>query len=169
MKVGHVVEGVWVFGGVEYFPDRPKKEKMGSYFALTVPNRTRETLHALIRRYIRPGTTIWSDCWGPYMTIEEMPEGYHHSAVNHSVEFVSANGTHTNLIEGLWHFALKSKTPTQYYNQYALPMHLLKLQWMRIHRETLWDSFWTCMADVRWTRQNGLYSKTHNPDLDNDL
>lgn len=52
---GHRVEGQWVFGGVE--------RDSGKSFMLPVPDRTRQTLEALIKEYIRPGSIIISDCW----------------------------------------------------------------------------------------------------------
>ncbi|GFS54292.1 DDE_Tnp_IS1595 domain-containing protein [Trichonephila clavipes] len=52
---GHLVEGQWVFGGVE--------RGTGKMFLVAAHNRTKETLMALIQEWIKPGTTIYSDCW----------------------------------------------------------------------------------------------------------
>lgn len=52
---GHRVEGQWVFGGVE--------RVSGKCFMLPVPDRSRNTLVALIKKYIKPGSIIISDCW----------------------------------------------------------------------------------------------------------
>lgn len=51
---GHVVEGQWVFGGIE--------EDSRKCFIATVENRTEETLLELIKEWIAPGTIIVSDC-----------------------------------------------------------------------------------------------------------
>ena len=44
-----------------------------------------------------------SDCWAAYGGIENLPNGYKHFTVNHSVEFVNKEtGQHTNTIESQW-------------------------------------------------------------------
>ncbi|GFV61756.1 putative transposase-like protein [Trichonephila clavipes] len=58
---GHLVEGQWVFGGVE--------RGTGKMFLVAVHNRTKETLMGLIQEWIKPGTTIYSDCWKSCATL----------------------------------------------------------------------------------------------------
>ncbi|KAF0709048.1 DDE Tnp IS1595 domain-containing protein [Aphis craccivora] len=68
-----------------------------------IPNRTKETLSTAIRQYIKVGTTIYSDCWRGYDTDELTREGYTHSTVNHSNNFVDpVTGVHTQHIERVW-------------------------------------------------------------------
>jgi len=52
---GHRVEGQWVFGGYE--------RETGNCFMVPVENRNAATLLAVIKEWIKPGTTIISDCW----------------------------------------------------------------------------------------------------------
>ena len=68
--------------------------------SLRQEDRKEETLLAFIQKWIRPGTTIVSDCWKGYINLEK--HGYVHKTVNHSVEFVNDEGFHTNKIEGHW-------------------------------------------------------------------
>jgi len=89
---GHYVKGQWVFGGVE--------RGTGRTFLVAVHDRSAETLIGLIKQWILPGTTIISDCWAAYSSLHE--EGYTHFTVNHSIEFVSETGAHTNTIESTW-------------------------------------------------------------------
>jgi hypothetical protein len=85
---------MWVFGGVE--------RESGATFLVPVPDRTADTLMAIIRTWIEPGTTVISDCWGAYHDIGS--HGYNHRTVNHSLYFVDPNtGAHTNTIESTWH------------------------------------------------------------------
>ena len=72
---GHPVKGQWVFGGVE--------RESGRTFLVPVPDRTADTLVAIIRDWIGPGTTVISDCWGAYRNLES--QGFTHRTVNHSI------------------------------------------------------------------------------------
>ena len=54
-------------------------------------------------RYILPQTTVISDCWKAYATLNA--EDFIHLKVNHSIEFVNTDGDHTNTIEGHWRHA----------------------------------------------------------------
>ena len=45
---------------------------------------------------------IVSDGWSSCKKINELPEGYVHHVVNHSIECKNSDGSHTNGIEGKW-------------------------------------------------------------------
>jgi len=64
---GRLVTGQWIFGGYE----RESKK----LFIECVPDRSAETLLAIIKKWIKPGTTIMSDCWKAYNCLQA--EGYH--------------------------------------------------------------------------------------------
>jgi hypothetical protein len=82
-----------VFGGVERGFDRT--------FLVPVPDRTADTLTAIIHAWIEPGTRVISDCWGAYRGIDT--QNFTHRTVNHSTHFVDPdNGDHTNTIESTW-------------------------------------------------------------------
>lgn len=98
---GRRVDGVWVFGGIQ----RDSKE----CFFKCVADRTANTLISIIKDNILPGTTIISDCWKAYSSIND--EGFSHLTVNHSLNFVDPDtGAHTNTIESTWR-ALKKSLP----------------------------------------------------------
>ncbi|XP_015377233.1 PREDICTED: uncharacterized protein LOC107171498 [Diuraphis noxia] len=63
---GHRVEGQWLFGGVE----RGSRK----CFLIPVEFRDKNTLLAIIKEWILPGTTIISDCWKSYDCLKD--EGY---------------------------------------------------------------------------------------------
>jgi hypothetical protein len=70
-------------------------------FLKTIPDRTKETLIALIKTRIRPGSIFISDLWAAYTTISY--KGYEHLTVNHKYNFVDprTNAT-TNHVESVW-------------------------------------------------------------------
>jgi transposase-like protein len=85
----------WVFGMLE-------RGTRNSVLQL-VERRDRQTLLPIIKAHVEEGSTIYSDQWAAYFTLKD--EGYTHLTVNHSEEFMSAEGCCTNGIEGLWGLA----------------------------------------------------------------
>ena len=75
---GRWIDGFWVFGGFE--------RGSGRTFLVPVPSRDSQTLLSVIKQWIRPGTTIMSDCWRAYDCLSS--EGFVHQTVNHSQNFV---------------------------------------------------------------------------------
>ncbi|PIO56247.1 hypothetical protein TELCIR_22354 [Teladorsagia circumcincta] len=85
----------WLFGGIE--------RGSGRAFLRLVRRRDASTLLRLIMKYIRPGTTILSDCWRAYSQIAALPNAYRHLQVNHQLNFVDPqSGAHTQNVESLW-------------------------------------------------------------------
>ena len=94
---GQIRNQIWVFGAVESH-DKSK------CFLVPVLRRNRATLLPIIRRWIKPGTTIISDFWGAYNCLQY--QGFQHLRVNHQYNFVDPDtGAHTNTIEGTWSHA----------------------------------------------------------------
>ena len=78
-------------------------------FFVHVEDRSKFTLSGMIEKYIKPQTTIISDCWSSYQLLEKA--GFEHLTVNHTIEFKNPEtGAHTNNIEGTW-FHLKRSLP----------------------------------------------------------
>lgn len=100
---GRLLTGQWVLGGIERLEGGgADKQKM---FLIPVPDRTSQTLVAIIKEYVLPGTTIMTDCWASYSTLAE--NDYLHLTVNprvnHPINFVDpASGAHTQNIERSW-------------------------------------------------------------------
>jgi transposase-like protein len=79
-----------VFGGVEH--------ECGKTFLVLIPDKTADTMRAVIDTWIEPGTTVVGDCWAAYRDLNS--QGYTHRTVNHSTGFVDKRArTHTNTIE----------------------------------------------------------------------
>ena len=160
------MEGCWVFGGVErleHNSETPFQEeqfdgdfcRMGNMFSVVVEKRDARTLIPILRRFVRPGSIIISDCWKAYNRIPEIQEAgfyyYEHMTVNHSVCFkCPTTGAHTNTCEGAWRSQYKAHIPKQAYNQRALQGHLMERVWKRKYRNHLWDNLIRVMREVRF-------------------
>ncbi|GBL74686.1 hypothetical protein AVEN_243572-1 [Araneus ventricosus] len=55
---GKRVDGKWVFGGIE-------RGSKNSFFCV-VEDRTSETLIEGTKKFLKPGSTVLSDCWKSY-------------------------------------------------------------------------------------------------------
>ncbi|KAF0753353.1 DDE Tnp IS1595 domain-containing protein [Aphis craccivora] len=94
---GHAVEGQWIFSGTQ--------RDNGACFLIPVEKRDKETLLAIIKEWVLPGTQIISDCWKKctlsiYFSV---------SRFYHSVNFQDPNtGAHTSTVEGIWRHAKAS-------------------------------------------------------------
>jgi hypothetical protein len=86
------MEGVWVVGAVE-------RTALRRMFDISVDDKSRETLHAIIERFILPGSSVHTDCWAAYEGMEA--HGMAHGTVNHTNNYMDPDkGVHTNTIEG---------------------------------------------------------------------
>ena len=96
---GNRYKNNWVFGIISRESGKQK------YFV--VPDRTRETLIAIIMREVAEGTEIMSDGFRSYTCLSSF--GFQHHVVNHSEEFVNAfnRRIHTQKIEGAWRWVKK--------------------------------------------------------------
>lgn len=79
-----------------------------AYLPKLVAKRDAATLLPLIRRHVRPITTIESDGWAAYASIPTMADdrgcslAYTHNVVCHNEEFVTQSGVHVNNVENSW-------------------------------------------------------------------
>lgn len=76
-------KGVWVFGIVDSEFSRDKRK----LFATVVEDRSANTLIPLIQANVIPGSTIHSDMWSAYNSLNSL--GFNHRVVNHSENFVN--------------------------------------------------------------------------------
>ena len=165
-KRGKRVEGCWVFGGVEHHEpnsNNPFQEvqfdgekcRLGNMFAVIVEKRDARTLIPILRRFVRPGSIIYSDCWKAYDRIEEIQESgffcYQHDKVNHSVSFkCPITGAHTNTCEGAWFSQYKRSIPRQAFNNKALQGHLFEHMWKKKYMQLLWENLWRVLKETRY-------------------
>jgi len=115
LNKGRPVDGLCMFGGIERDSDPPK------CFVVPVEDHTASSLIPLIKQWILPGTTVLSDGWKAYKTLQA--EELFHQTGNHSLNFVTLSGTHTNNIKSHWHSLKRYLPRTQkasYFVEYCI-------------------------------------------------
>ncbi|XP_074660563.1 uncharacterized protein LOC141913025 [Tubulanus polymorphus] len=134
---GRIVAEQWIFGGYE------AETKQG--FLVPVPRRDAATLLPIIQRWIRPGSTIWSDMWQAYNQIGQL--GYQHGTVNHNNFVDPATAVTTNRVEAMWQRAkAKFKAMAGPSNRAMIPDYLAEFMWVQRFGDHAYFNFWNQIA-----------------------
>lgn len=75
-------------------------ERGGRLVARKVENTQGKTLSPIIRRFVKPGSRIFTDEYIGYNSLEESE--YTHSVVHHQAKEFAVGDAYTNTIEGFW-------------------------------------------------------------------
>jgi len=99
------------------------ERESGKTVLFPVPDRTADTLMAVIGAWIEPDTTAISDCWVAYRDLDT--EDYTHHTVNHTTGFADEpTGAHTNTIESTWRHVKAFLSPYNRKGDYTSPSSL---------------------------------------------
>lgn len=116
---GQIIEGSWVFGGIE--------QDSKKCFLVPVAARGHETLLSTIKNYILPGTTIISDCWKTYNCLQ-----LEHLTVNKTYSFVDPDSNaQIQNIGSLWR-EVRGNIPRFGYKEPHLVGHLAEFMFKRL-------------------------------------
>ncbi len=77
-------------------------ERKGRVKAVVAGDRKKETLMPIIKEYVMPKSTIFSDEWPSYDDLGRHKNEYEHRRINHSAGVYVMGDVHTNTIEGFW-------------------------------------------------------------------
>lgn len=138
---GHKVEGAWVIGGIERSRLKNKLPYENKKLCMCpILKRDSESIEKIISKYVKKGTTVYTDLWKGYKNINKL--GYKHGTVNHSKYFKDPiTKVHTNNIESLWN-AVKQGIPIRNRNKKYIYLHLKEYQWRRRYKENnIWKEF----------------------------
>jgi transposase len=75
-------------------------ERGGRVVARVAANVKKETLHGLVKQYVMPASTVFTDDFVSYDGLEK--HGYVHRRIRHSERVYVSGDVHTNTIEGFW-------------------------------------------------------------------
>jgi transposase len=97
-------------GGRKLRGDRDQKtvvvgavERKGRVIARTVPDATQETLQGIVREFVLPSSTVFTDEHAGYNGLEGMEgRNYHHLRIKHNAKVYVMGQVHTQTIEGFW-------------------------------------------------------------------
>ena len=113
-----------------------------------VPDRSAATLMPFIIANIRPGTTVVSDQWRAYSTIQNVP-GLTHKTVNHSAHFVDPNtGANTQRIERLWKAAKERNKRQNGTQRHMIDSYMCDFLWRHRNKVRQSDSFDSILHDI---------------------
>ena len=144
---GHRVEGQWIFGSCEKYD----KKKV---FMIPVHNRKQCTLKPLIKKWIKEGSIIHSDCWKAYCKLPSLR--YTHVTVNHSKEFFNEeNAACTNGIERDWRHA-KVSMPWYGVHRGMHGSYLAEFMWRHKYMDN--DKFLQLIKDINATYNAKFFS-----------
>ena len=91
---GRMLQQQWIIGGICRSDKR--------FFFEIIPNRDRLTIGDVIVEHINSGSAIYTDEWRSYPSAIIRVPGCTHRTVNHSKNFISPDGIHTQTIECMW-------------------------------------------------------------------
>ncbi|CAO3648500.1 unnamed protein product [Mucor hiemalis] len=138
---GHKVEGAWVIGGIQRsrLKNNVKNENK-KVFLEPIEERNIGNINEIIKKYIKKGTTIYTDCWKGYNGLNKI--GYKLKTVNHKKHFKDPiTGIHTNTIEGTWN-GLKQSIIPRNRDKKDIILYLREYQWRKKNREyNIWKNF----------------------------
>lgn len=152
---GRRIEGPWIFGMAECYKQIDGSYITGQVRLFHVERRDAQTLLPIIRENVSRGSMIWSDEWRSYSRIGSEEDGLLHESVNHSQNFVSINGVHTQNIERQWEILKKKILRNMKGTSTALlPTHLHEYMWRSRHNEPIWEKFNSFLGEASRFRQN---------------
>src|SRR5271166_3705738 len=98
-------------GGTTQRKGQPKKdrttvfgmvERGGRVKAVVAADRKKDTLMPIIRQYVLPESTVFTDDFSSYVDLAHDRNGYTHRRINHSAGVYVLGDVHTQTIEGFW-------------------------------------------------------------------
>ena len=130
---GRIVEGLWILGMLDIETNEIHLE--------ICPNNKRDKniLLSLVRKHVRPDSTIFTDCWRGYYDLPS--SGFEHYCVNHELHFDDPETkVNTNKIESQCR-SVKKRLARGGISKEKLADHLCEFLWRRDAKRQEKDPF----------------------------
>ena len=132
---------VWVFGIV----DTSHQPALG--YMEIVPHRDAATLLPIIQAHVATGSIVHSDEWRAYHRIQSQL-GLQHHTVNHSIQFRTAAGVHTNHVESYWNRAKMKIKTMRGCTEDELSSYLDEFMYKERYGRTPESAFWNIISHI---------------------
>ena len=93
-------------------------------------------------------SVVHSDEWTAYNCVAGLPGVADHATVNHSVEFVSPGGVHTQNVQSYWNRVKTKQKRMRGCHSHQLPLYLDEFMWRERFGKTAISAFQGIMADI---------------------
>lgn len=110
-------------------------QRGGDVYVHVIKKADKATLMPLIRLVVEQGTVVYTDEWRGFADLGL--DGYTHKSVNHSLEYVDKQGSHTNSIESFWSFATRRMAKFNGISRHVFVLHLKECEFRFNHRDDL--------------------------------
>ena len=108
-----------------------------------------QLLYCLLSRHILAGGTIvHSDQWASYSQVSRLPNVSQHETVNHSVEFISPTGIHTQNVESYWNRVKTKIKRMKGCHEQQLASYLDEFMYRERHKQTAYECFNSIIRDI---------------------
>ena len=134
---GRLVQGTWVVGMIN---------EPGSIRLEICERRDAATLGDIVARHVAPGSIVHTDSWRGYARLPSLV--FDHHQVNHSVEFVAPDGTHTQRIESQWR-AIRRRFSQGGIRHEDIADYLIEYAWRRKCTRENMDPFVALMISLK--------------------
>ena len=114
-------------------------------FMQNVQQRDPATLLPIIQQHLLPGTTVHSD---EYRRLARLPNLGRHATVNHSLDFVSSSGIHTQNVESYWNRVKTKLKRMKGCHEQQLPSYLDEFMYRERYGTNDYDCWVSILQDI---------------------
>ncbi len=111
------------------------RQRGGRVYTQIIEKADAKTLQSIIGKVVEPGSVVYTDMWRGFSGLGLLQ--YQHKTVNHSEEFVSEDGAHTNGIESFWSFAKRRLKKFNGISSNTLRLHVKECEFRFNNKENL--------------------------------
>ncbi len=103
------------------------QDRDGDIMSKVVPDASRQTLHTEIKNNVKTGSTLHTDEWPSYRTIDQ--HGYTHKTCDHGAKIYARDGSHVNTVEAFFGILKRSIRSTHIWvSKKHMPKYLAEFE-----------------------------------------